>query len=447
MRGLFLVLVLLFSPAAFADRVEFADSPLGDVIGFLAPKLERPVVIGADLSNKRISLYGSYESPQQLESLLQRAVESVGLHYVISDEVATISSVVMPGPSAKFSPPDLLKSGLDSPVSIVMPADTEPKTDLPMINHVYTLRHAQSSFALDVLLPHLTALRGDERPILMALPTSNSLVFSGTQAQFDLMNVLIPEIDRPRQQVLITAVVAELSDNDYRSLGANFKGAFGNLSAGSLTLANRSDLGIELTFSGPRLSAFVQAIQDSGNNRVLSTPQLLVLNREKASIVVGQNVPFLTGTTTSAATPADNPYQTITRQDVGLTLDVVPFITPNGEVELDIKQSASSVSNDRTASDVITNTRRLNTKIQLRDGDGVLLGGLRQQITEEAVSGIPLLRDIPGVGRLFEYRSTSKRSTNLVVLISARVFQSSTPTQANGVESSLRLKSALNLPD
>ena len=444
MRKVFLLLVMAFSSAAFADRVEYSSTPLGDVVAFLGPKFDHPIIIGADLSNKRISLYGSYETSEQLEFLLQRAVESVGLNYVVDGGVATITSVRMPEVSSKFEAPAFLQGNADSAPMVVMPPEQMPVVaDEPVINHVYPLRYVQSAYVVDAVMPAFAQDKGAGRPILVSLPTSNSLVFAGTQAQFDLMNMLLPEVDKPRQQVLITAVVAELSDSQFRSLGANIKGVFGDLSVASVTMSKRSDLGTELTFSGPKLSAFVQAVENSGDSQVLSTPQLLVMNREKASIVVGQNVPFLTGSTTSAATPAENPYQTITRQDVGLTLDVEPTITPTGDVELVIKQTASSVSNDRTASDIITNTRRLNTKISLHDGAGVLLGGLRQHTTEESVSGVPGLRSIPWLGRLFEYRSTNKKTTNLVVLISARVFQNSTPTTANGEHSASRLERAL----
>src|SRR5690606_18926037 len=102
--------------------------------------------------------------------------------------------------------------------------------------------------------------------------------------------------------------------------------------------------------------------------------------------------------TTSASTPASDPYQTISRQDVGVTLDVTPYITPSGSIELRVIQSASSVSDDRTAADIITNTRRISTRVQLQDGGGLLLGGLRQEQTDSSVSRIPLLGDIPYLG-------------------------------------------------
>ncbi|MGE8459089.1 MAG: maturation protein, partial [Pseudomonas alloputida] len=292
MRKLFLLLVMAVSPAAFAERVEFANTALEDVVRFVGPKFDHPIIIGADLSNKKISLYGSYETPEQLEFLLQRAVESVGLNYVIAADVATISSVKMPDVAEKFDAPDFLQGNTGTAPMIVMPPDQPVvAAEEPAINHVYALRYAQSAYVVDELAPAFAQGKGEGRPLLISLATSNSVVFAGSKAQFELMNTLVGEIDKPRQQVLITAVVAELSDNNFRSLGANLKGAFGDVKLASVTMASRSDLGTELTFSGPKLSAFVQAVENSGDSKVLSTPQLLVLNREKASIVVGQNVP------------------------------------------------------------------------------------------------------------------------------------------------------------
>ncbi len=253
------------------------------------------------------------------------------------------------------------------------------------------------------------------------------MIITATQSQIAAVRRVLEEIDRPRRQVVITAVVAELADDDFESLGLNVGAAFGgdshdvSLSGRAVASRDVSDLGFSLTFSGPTLSAFLQAVKSTGRNRILSTPQLLTLNREAASIVVGQNVPFITGETTSAATPASDPFRTISRQDVGVTLSVRPFITPSGSIELQVEQSASSVSSDLSASDIITNTRRINTTVQLQDGGGVLLGGLRSQESEQSASRVPFLSSIPVVGRLFRFDSTRDRATNLVVLLTARV--------------------------
>ena len=113
---------------------------------------------------------------------------------------------------------------------------------------------------------------------------------------------------------------------------------------------------------------------------------------------------------------------------VGVSLEVTPFITPSGAIELSVNQSASSVADDRSAADIITNTRRISTKVQLPDGGGVLLGGLRSEQTDHAESRIPFLSDLPAIGGAFRSTSKRTRATNLVVLLTAAIHN-----QSNGV--------------
>ncbi|WP_321351154.1 hypothetical protein [Halopseudomonas oceani] len=267
-------------------------------------------------------------------------------------------------------------------------------------------------------------------------PTSNAVIVSGTQSQLESVAAVLAEIDRPRRQVLITAVVAELADDDFEALGLNVGADSSRLGVAGSTIrpSDRSDLGFSVTFSGPTLSAFLQAVRSTGRNRILSTPQLLTLNRERASIVVGQNVPFVTGQTTSGSTPAADPFQTIVRQDVGVTLEVTPFITPANAIELQVMQSASTVADDTTAADIITNTRKVATRVQLQDGEGVLLGGLRSQQTDESLSRVPVLSAIPWIGKAFQHRSQRTRATNLVVLITARIHTEANPVAVADLE-------------
>ncbi|WP_235437111.1 hypothetical protein [Pseudomonas trivialis] len=173
MRAYCFCVLLLFSSYSFADRVEFSNAQLGELVAFLAPKLERTVVIGADLSAKKVSLYGSYDSPQQLEFLLQRAIESVGLFYSVSGEVATISSMVQSSPQTYSAPDDVesYDSG-SAPASVV-----SAPTDRYAVSHVFKLAHVQSSFAVDALLPFFSTEQGASRPLLMASPTTNSIIF------------------------------------------------------------------------------------------------------------------------------------------------------------------------------------------------------------------------------------------------------------------------------
>lgn len=377
-----------------SERVELYDSTLQDFVEWSSLKLNKSVVIGSDLGAVPVSIFANYENNAELEKLLENAVVSSGFHFSNAANVIRISSASIP------EQPDL-------------------------ITDVIQLQHLQSDFAFQSVRDVL-ASRSDaagDRVMVSPSPTSNAIIVTATAEQIAVLRQVVSEIDRPRRQVVITAVVAELSDNDFESLGLNVGISGDHLQLGGVSLrsSDRSDLGLSLTFTGPTLSAFLQAVKSTGQNRILSTPQILTLNREPASIVVGQNVPFITGQTTSGSTPASDPFQTIVRQDVGVTLQVTPYITPSDAIELQVLQSASSVSNDKTAADIITNTRKITTRVHLRDGEGVLLGGLRSEQDEDSISRIPGLSSIPLVGRLFQYTSRRAVASNLVVLLTARI--------------------------
>lgn len=384
---------------AAVEKIELYDSTLQDFVEWSAVMLNKSVVVGSDIRSAPISIFATFDGPQELEQLLENAVLSSGFHFSKSPNAIRISAQPIQ----------------ESPV---------------LVTEVIQLQHLQSDFA-EQSVRDVLASRADRaneasttgQVLVTPSPTSNALIVTATRPQLDAIKEVVTEIDRPRRQVQITAVVAELSDNDFEALGLNAAAGSNRLDLSGRTIrsSDRSDLGFSLTFSGPTISAFLQAVRSSSTSNLLSTPQLLTLNREPASIVVGQNVPFITGQTTSGSTPASDPFQTIVRQDVGVTLQVTPFITPADAIELQVSQSASSVSDDNTAADIITNTRRIITRVQLKDGQGVLLGGLRSTQTDRSVSSVPILGDIPYLGRAFRYESNRVRTTNLVVLITARI--------------------------
>lgn len=393
-----LVLTSTLARAA-AEKIELYDSTLQDFVEWAAVMLNKSVVVGSDIRSAPISIFATFDGPQELEQLLENAVLSSGFHYSKSPNAIRISAQPIQ----------------ESPV---------------LVTEVIQLQHLQSDFA-EQSVRDVLASRADRtneastagQVLVTPSPTSNALIVTATRPQLDAIKQVVTEIDRPRRQVQITAVVAELSDSDFEALGLNAAAGSNRLDLSGRTIrsSDRSDLGFSLTFSGPTISAFLQAVRSSSSSNLLSTPQLLTLNREPASIVVGQNVPFITGKTTSGSTPASDPFQTIVRQDVGVTLQVTPFITPADAIELQVSQSASSVADENRASDIITNTRRILTKVQLKDGQGVMLGGLRSTQTDRSVSSVPILGDIPYLGRAFRYESNRVRTTNLVVLITARI--------------------------
>lgn len=401
------------SSCSATEQIKLYDATLRDFVEWSAENLHKSVIVGSDISGAPISIFATYESRAELEALVRDAVLSAGFHFSSTENGIRISSQPIAEPSELFT-------------------------------EVIQLKHLQSDFAYQAVRDVLTSRTSRQsgaggsgqatagqtasNSAVSPSPTSNALIVTATGENLTAIRKVVREIDRPRRQVVISAVVAELTDDDFEALGLNLNVDAGKLSMGGVSIGQTdfsSDLGFSLTFDGPTLGALLRAVRSTGNNRILSTPQLLTLNREPASIIVGQNVPFVTGKTTSGSTPADNPFQTIVRQDVGVSLSVTPFITPSDAIELQVEQSASSVSDSRTASDIITNTRRITTKVQLKDGQGVLLGGLRSEETKKSGSVVPYLSDLPWVGPIFRFDSSRLTGTNLVVMLTARVYRES----------------------
>lgn len=173
------------------------------------------------------------------------------------------------------------------------------------------------------------------------------------------------------------------------------------------------------------MTVILNALETQGNANILSTPSLLTLDNEEAYITVGQQVPFLTGSYTNTGTGngAQNPFQTIERQNVGVTLRVTPQINEGDAVVLDIVQEVSSIAPSRLASDVITNERKIETMVLANDNDIVVLGGLVKDDVQDSTQGVPFLSDIPLLGRLFRNDVVTVTKSNLLVFIRPTIIR------------------------
>ena len=167
------------------------------------------------------------------------------------------------------------------------------------------------------------------------------------------------------------------------------------------------------------LKVLARALKSRGGTNVLSTPNLLTLDNESASIMVGQTIPFVSGQyVTDGGGTSNNPFQTIQREDVGLKLNIRPQISEGGTVKLDVYQEVSSVDERAsTAAGVVTNKRAIDTSILLDDGQIMVLGGLLQDNVQDNTDGVPGLSSLPGVGSLFRYQKRSRTKTNLMVFL------------------------------
>lgn len=314
---------------------------------------------------------------------------------------------------------------------------------------------------------------------LIADESLNALVVRADPAFMrEIVNV-IDQLDQRRSQVLIQAAIVEVSGDNARQLGVQWaagdpsKGVgLINFSAAGTSIANLASQALainagstavqpsvsegatlgfgkqETSANGDRTfyGALIQALASVTNANLLSTPSIMTLDNQEAKIVVGQNVPFITGTSTSSSSTTANPFQTIERQDVGITLKVKPSIGEGGTVRLEIEQEVSAVLPSTTginSADLITSKRSIKTTVLADDGQTIVLGGLIRDDETKTVSKVPLLGDIPLVGYLFRASGTRKTKQNLLVFLQPTLLRDST----SAVEMSQRQYGAIRSLD
>jgi len=293
---------------------------------------------------------------------------------------------------------------------------------------------------------------------------SNALVITAPAARFKSLRAVIQKLDMPRAQVHIEAIIAEVSfktakelgvewfidgsqsTNDTFPIGAtNFPDNGGSLSAlvGSIVNGDIPTFGSGLnagvggvTDGGTRFGALLRALATDDSTNILSTPSLTTLDNQEAEIIVGQNVPFKTGSyTTEGGFGQVNPFTTIKREDVGITLKVKPQINEGDAITMTIEQETSSVSaSSASENDLTTNKRSIKTTVLVANDDMIVLGGLIDEDVQETQSKVPVLGSIPLLGRLFRYEKTSKLKRTLMVFIHPTII--SNPSVGHAVSQS-----------
>lgn len=305
------------------------------------------------------------------------------------------------------------------------------------------------------------ALAANRRANIASHKATNSLIISAEPDVQEALTDVVRSLDRRREQVLVEAVIVEVSDTAAQELGlqllvagsgdntvpflsTGYSNAAPNLLAVTGAIAtgkkDTSDnpalaelqraavdslLGVNGALfgvggqrsDGTILGLIVNALKQDKDSNVLSTPSVMTLDNEKASILVGQQIPITTGEALGSANT--NPFRTVKREDVGVQLEVTPQISDGGAIRLAIRQEVSSIFGPVTATstDLITNKREINTVVQVDAGQIVVLGGLIQEDVQKDDQGIPGLREIPLVGGLFGSKSESRKRTNLMVFL------------------------------
>jgi general secretion pathway protein D len=306
--------------------------------------------------------------------------------------------------------------------------------------------------------PKQTLSAGGPAGFIQADPSTNSLIITASEAVYRNLRTVIDQLDARRAQVFVESLIVEVTSDKAAEFGFQWAGLSGDSNSrtrvGGLTgfttpgggsnlitqLVNNANggdvvspgngltLGVIRQAANGRISLGViaRALQSDADTNILSMPNLITLDNEEARIIVGQNVPFITGQYTTQASGGSsgvNPFQTIERKDVGLSLRIRPQVSEGGTVRMQIYQETSSVLPTTNASDIITNKRSIETNVLVNDGEIVVLGGLLEDSVADTEEKVPGLGDIPIVGNLFKYRNRSRTKTNLMIFLRPTVIR------------------------
>ncbi len=304
---------------------------------------------------------------------------------------------------------------------------------------------------------------------IQADPTTNSLIITAPEPQYRQLRAVIDKLDGRRAQVLVESLIVEVSANKVAEFGIQWQGVLGKngdgtvgvigtnsgtaganilgtaaaIASGNATsiatavgqLGGGLNIGLAPRVNGQYyLGALANFLQNSGDANVLSTPNLMTLDNEEARIIIGSNVPFVTGSyaNTGGNSGAVNPFTTVERKDVGLMLKVRPQISENGTVKMAIYQEVSKID-DATRKDAngpTTSKRSIESNVVVDDGNIIVIGGLLEDSYSQAEDKVPLMGDIPVLGNLFRSENRSRKKTNLMVFLRPIVVRDNATSDA-----------------
>ena len=312
--------------------------------------------------------------------------------------------------------------------------------------------------------PAIAAAGGDKSVTIWAEPQTNALVVTAPPKVMRSINAIVDRLDIRRAQVMVEAILVEMSVDKARDLGVNWivgdteTDADGDRTilpaAGFINPINGTGIGEiiqgildpdslsgvpagltagfgQVVENGTSWAALIRAIDGIGNTNIIATPSIVTLDNEEAEIKVAQEVPFITGQYTNQGIGGGvngtvNPFTTVQREEVGNILKITPQINEGASVLLKISQEASSIaasSQQVSSTDLITNKRTISTNVMVEDGGIIVLGGLIEDQVRESRSQVPFLSSIPLIGELFKTRSVDKVKSNLMVFIRPRILR------------------------
>lgn len=456
-------------PSGFETRViPVREVPLQEVIEVVRPLLPSEAVMTPVPGAKRLIISDRAANLNRIAALIKRLdqpraappIEIIRLQNANAGDVLQVvqsMNLIPEGSSVSLDRRSnaLLISGSEALRHrvrlLVSELDTQNDT---VVSRAVALNYADAATISDVVMRTLNSTDGNSvRAPVRIVPElqTNTLLISAPQERIAEIVQMVRHLDQRPTQVLVEAVIFEMAVDGLSDLSVQFGAVLNDALVGGVQfdLPGRSSLtnlvssvsngtapalgsgglfgGATTNGSGDGIVALVTAIASVNSTRLLSTPSILTLNNQEAEIVVAQNVPFVTGSfaTVNEGSSVENPFQTIERQDVGLTLNVTPQINADRTVRMVIKQEVSNLTNSTAASGgEITSRRSLSTTALVSDGNVIMLGGLLENGSGAVSQKVPGLAELPLIGGLFRGKNASSNQRVLLVLLRPKVVSS-----------------------
>lgn len=473
--------------------IELKHIKAADVVSLLRPLVPQNGQIQAHEDSNTLLVSDRVANVRRIRQIIQRIdtassneIEVIALQHASASEVVRMVNLLNQDAGSNGAPKAIADERTNS---ILVSGDPGGRLRLKtMVTHLDTplegsentqvinLQFASADSLVGILESVSKTLAGtgsetDAPATIHAHPETNALVITASPAVYRKLAGIVRQLDVRRRQVIVEAIIAEVSDDLTKELGVQWQatgldslsdsGLIGGTnfprsgSGGIFNVLGSTDNGLSLGSLGsglnlgylagtiavptgqigadgnpitamiPQLGALASALNSDAGSNVLSTPSIVTLDHHEAVINVGQEVPFVTGqfTNTGANNSSVNPFQTIQREDVGLTLTVTPHLNDSDTITLELAQEVSSLAAQSAAVDLITNKREISTTVMVEDGGILILGGLIDETIQENIQKVPGLGDIPVVGNLFKFRKTNKVKRNLMVFIRPRILR------------------------
>jgi general secretion pathway protein D len=415
-QSVFLLMLCSLGFNVMAETVNLNNAPVRTFVQWYSKETGRAVVVNPDVKGA-ITVFNADVNESNIENFFKSVLNANGF-ILMSGEPSIVS---LPSSHLVSQEPDYLQS--DDEYS----QDGNFPEPMPVVLSVRNFQ-LTSVRSTDVLQLVSVFLQANGTGNVVDNPGNNSLVVAAPDILMPALADFIHSVDIARDQVLIQSLMFDTTLEDGLDLSFAAGSASGHKVAGGF---NTSALGSALSTAGGSFGIFdnnilalsLKAVRSDSHSRVISTPRILTQSGQSGYISVGQNVPFITGRVTGESANVNNPFQTIERHDVGVSLKVTPVVMSSGQLVLSIDTRADSISNNDSASDIITNQRQIQTTVQIKDGQTLLLGGLVDSNKNSGDRSVPFLSKIPLIGWIFRSHSDNNSERTMYVLLTAHVIR------------------------